>query len=135
VSKASTISHFAFPHLRERPAALLGGEADVVHQPEGDGEHHDQDQAAEHERHPEAGLLRDEPSRHRAGQHRRSGDDLAAAEHRLQLTGVARRGERVDQPCLDGAGEEREAEAKQHRGDRPLPERRLDLPEQYIQEG
>ena len=72
VNSASTISHLTagtrqpysieaaaiLPHLGERPAALLGREADVVHQPERDDEHHDQDDAAQHERHAEARLLR-----------------------------------------------------------------------------
>ena len=72
VNSDSTISHLTaghppavldrvggdLPHLGQRPPALLRGEADVVHEPERDHEHHDQDDAAEHERHAEAGLLR-----------------------------------------------------------------------------
>ena len=72
VNSASTISHLTagtrqpysiefeaiFRISAERPAALLRGEADVVHEPEGDDEHHDQDRAAEHERRPQADLLR-----------------------------------------------------------------------------
>ena len=64
-----------------------------------------------------------------------SGDDLPAAEHRLQLAREARRRERVDEPRLDRAGEEREPQAEQHRGHRPLPERCLDLPEQHVEQG
>ena len=102
-------------HLGERPSALLGREARVVHQPERDREHHDQHDPAQDERHAEVGLLRDEPSRDRAREHRRSPDDLAAPEHRLQLAREAGRGERVDEPGLDRAGEEREAETEQDR--------------------
>ena len=38
----------------------------------------------------------------------------AAAEDGLQVAAVAGGVERVDQPRLDGAGEEREAEAEEH---------------------
>jgi hypothetical protein len=123
------------PHLGQRPPTLLRCEPDVVHEPEGEPEHHDQDEAADHERHAEAGLAGDEAAGDRADQHRRAADDLATAEDRLQLTGVAGRGERVDQPGLDRAGEEGEAEPEQHRGERPLPERRSDLPEQHVEKG
>ena len=45
--------------------------------------------------------------------------DLRPAEHRLERALEARRGERVDEPRLGRAGEEREAEPEQDRGDRP----------------
>jgi hypothetical protein len=105
-----------------------------VHQPEGNREHHRKDQRAGHERHPEACLLGEEAARDRSGEHRRPADDLAVPEDRFHLTGEAGSGERVDKPRLDRAGEERESEAEQDRYDRPLPERRLDLPEHDVEQ-
>ena len=118
------------PHLGHRPLSLLGREADVVHEPEGDDEHHRQDGGPDQERHPEAGRLGDQAAGDRAGQHRDAGDDLPAAEDRLEVAVEAGRRERVDEPGLDRAGEEREPEPEQDRGDRPFPERRLDLPQE-----
>ena len=43
--------------------------------------------------------------------------------------------ERVDEPRLGRAGEEREPEAEEDRGDRPAPQRRVDLPHDEVQEG
>src|SRR5436853_52365 len=68
-------------HLCERPPTLLGREADVVHDPERECEHPEQEQPAEDERRAETRLLGYEPSRQRAGQHSHTRDDLTAAEH------------------------------------------------------
>ena len=121
-------------HLGQRATALLWAEPDVVHELERHHEHDAQDHAAEHERHAKTGLLGDEASRDRAAEHRRSRDHLAAPEHRLHVAAVAGGGERVDQPRFDSAGEERESEAEQQGDNRPLPERRLDLPEHDVEQ-
>ena len=85
--------------------------------------------------HAEAGRLGDQAAGDRAGQHRDPGDDLAPAEDRLEVAVEAGRRERVDQPRLDRPGEEGEAEPEQHRGHRPLPEGRLDLPQGDVEHG
>ena len=68
-------------------------------------------------------------------QHRRAGGRLGAAEDVLQVAPEAGRGQRVDQPRLGGAGEEGEAQAQQDRGDRPAPQRRVDLPHLQVEQG
>ena len=79
--------------------------------------------------------LRDEAARDRADQHRHAADHLGPAEDVLEVAREAGRLQRVDQPRLGGAGEEREAQAQQDRGDRPAPQRRVDLPHHQVQEG
>jgi hypothetical protein len=106
----------------------------VVHEPERDGEHHDQEPGAEHERDAEAGRLGERAAADRAGEHRRARDHLATAEHGLELAREARGAQGVDEPGLDRAGEERVAEADQHRGRGPGGERRPDLPEEHVEE-
>ena len=55
-----------------------------MHEPERRAEHHDEDDAAEHEGHAEVGRLGDDAAGDRAGEHRDAAHDLAAREHRLQ---------------------------------------------------
>ena len=100
--------------LRRRAAgaARSGREAEVVHQPVGDDEHRQQHAHPHQERHPEVGRLGDHPAEHRAAEHRAPADHLAAPEHGLERALVPRVVQRVDQPRLDGAGEEREARAR-----------------------
>ncbi len=106
-----------------------------MHEPERRDEHHDEDRPAKHEGHGEARLRGDESSRDGTAEHRAARDDLTACEHRLDGACERRRGERVDEPCLDRAGEEGEAETDQDRDERPRPERRFDLPEADVEQG
>src|SRR4029453_6748087 len=91
------------PHLRERPAAPVRREADIVHQPEGDGEHDDENRSAKPERRPQADLLRDEASGDGTSEHPGAGDHLSAPEYGFELALVSGRRERVDEPGLYSA--------------------------------
>ena len=88
----------------------------------------------DHVRDPESGELGDDAAEDGAGQHRGAGDDLGPREDPLQGPRVARRLERVDQPRLGRAGEEREPESEQDRRDRPADEPGADLPHHEVQE-
>ena len=55
---------------RLQPPARVRREPDVVHEPEGGHEHHEQDDTAKHERDAEARLLRDEAACDGADKHR-----------------------------------------------------------------
>jgi hypothetical protein len=81
-----------------------------VHQPPRDDEHQREDHGPQHEREAQVDPLRQHATGERAGQHRHAADDLAAPEDRLEVTVEARRRQRVDEPRLDRAGEERESE-------------------------
>ena len=85
-------------------------------------------------RHAEVGELRDHAAEHGADEHRAAAHHLCPPEDRLEVLRVAGRGQRVDQPRLGRAGEEREAEAEQGRCDRPGPERRADVPHVQVQQ-
>ena len=68
---------------------------------------------AQHVRHAEIGRLRDVASQHRSAEHRHALDDLTAGEHRVERAVVTLRLERIDEPGLNGAREEREAQPQQ----------------------
>ena len=53
----------------------------------------------------------------------------------LQVALEAGRVERVNQPGLGSTREERESQAEQDRGDRPAPQRRMELPHHQVEEG
>ena len=57
--------------------------------------------------------LGDDPAAHGADEHRRPADRLGPPEDRLEIALVTRRLERVDEPRLRRAREEREAEPEQ----------------------
>ena len=86
-------------------------------------------------RHAEVGQLRHDAAQDGSGEHRAAGDHLSPGEHGLQVAGEVRRVERVHQPGLRRAREERESQPEQRRGDGPSPERRLDAPHEQVQEG
>ena len=111
-----------------------GVKPEVLHQPRGDEEHRDEDDDPHQERHAQIRHLGNHAAEHRAAQHRGTRDHLATAHHGLEAARVARETERIDEPRLDRAGEERKPEPEQHRDDRPGRERRLRLPEQPVQQ-
>src|SRR5439155_13754542 len=101
-------------YLGHNTPTLLGRKSDIVHQPERNPEHGDENETAEHEGHAQTGLLGDQSSNDRAAEHRHAGYNLATPEYRFQLTGEACRLERVYQPGLHRTGEEREPETDHH---------------------
>ena len=119
----------------QRALGRDGREAEVMHHPPRDREHHEQYADAHEEGNAERGGLCDHAAGDRSAEHRDAADHLAAAEHRFEPAVVAGGVERIHEPRLDGAGEEGEAEAEQHRDDRPLPEGSLDDPEQVVEKG
>ena len=103
-------------HLGQRPLALLGREADVVHEPEGDDEHHHQDAAAEQERARRGwSPAAMSPPATEPVSIATPETIWPAPEDRLEVAVKPVAVERVDEPRLDRAGEEREPEAEQHR--------------------
>jgi hypothetical protein len=69
----------------------------------------------------------------RAREHGNALYDLALRKNRVQVPFESACRQGVDEPCLDGTGEEREAEAEEHRRKRPRPEGRSDAPHQEIE--
>ena len=117
----------------QRVLAAVGREAEVAHEQRGDDEHEHEHARADRNGTPRFGELRDDTAEHRAESIAMPPDDLRAAEDGLEAPAVPRSRERVDEPRVDRTREEREAEAEQHRHDRPGPERRLPDPEQPVQ--
>ena len=121
-------------HGLDRVRAAVRREADVVHEAEGNDERDPQERRPQQVRHAEARELGDDPARDGAHEHRRPADRLRPPEHRLEVSGEAGGHERIDQPRLGRAGEEREAQAQQDRRQRPADERRLRLPHVQVEE-
>ena len=89
---------------------------------------------AQHVRHAEPVELGHDTAEDRAREHRDAGHDLGPREDPLQRSPVARGLERVDQPGLGGAREEREPEPEEDRRDRPAEEAGADLPHHEVEE-
>ena len=115
-------------HLGQRVPAAARREADVPHQHEGHANMTTSTTARSTNGAPEVRRLGDVPA---------ATDPISIATPvttwpgrtpRRGCPSIARRVQRVDQPGLDGAGEEGEAEAEQQRDDRPRPERRRRSP-------
>ena len=117
---------------RARLAVRL--EPDVAHEAQRHHQSHAQHRGADEVGHAEVRDLRDEAAGDRAAEHRRPRDRLGAAEDVIEVALEAGGMQRVDQPCLGRAGEEGEAQAQQDRGDRPAPQRRVDLPHHAVEE-
>ena len=100
----------AMDRICTRTLVRLGCEADVPHEPERDREEDEQDEPTERERHPQAAAAGDEAAGRRAAEHGGAGDHLAPAEDGVEIAVEAGRLQRVDQPGLHRAGEERETE-------------------------
>ena len=122
-------------HLVDRVRPAPGLEPDVVHEPERDDERDPEHRRPQDVRHAEVGQLGDDPTEHRAREHRDPADGLRPPEDRLEVLREPGRGQRVDQPRLGRPGEEREPESEHDRRDRPAQERGLDLPHDEVQQG
>ena len=123
------------PHLADRVGTATRAEADVVHEAGGNDERHAEHRGPKDVRDAEVGRLRDHATEDGPNEHRGTADGLRPPEDRLEAAREPGRAERVDEPGFRGAGEEREAETQQDRGQRPPDERGVDLPHHEVQEG
>ena len=110
-------------------------EAEIAHEGEGDGEGQAQHRRPQQVRDAQVGDLRDVPAANRAAEHGDAVHDLPLRQHALERSFEAGRGERVDEPGLHGAREEREAQSDADGCEDPTPKRSLAMPHPQIEQG
>ena len=108
-------------------------EPEVAHHQQAEQKGRDQDQGAQHVRHPEVDLAEEAAGR-RADKHEDAEHDPVASEDRLQAPLVAHRVEGVDHPGVDSAGVEGVADAEQGGGRDKGPDAVAGQAEAHVEE-
>ena len=120
---------------RQGANVALRCESQVAHVPQRNDHRDSEKHSPQHIGHAQVCELGDEAAGDRSNQHGPAPDGLRAAEDVLKVSLVSRRAERIHQPRLGGAGEERESQPQQDRGDRPAPQGGVDLPHEQVEQG